>query len=234
MPMRNKISGLLTCLTIIFFVLMSYNCQSQNTLPDHYWTFDGNAPLKDSMSSATLNVSAYNCIYKIDNSINSGVGKSLKLDDQGKIIVISKYTLNNDLTIEFLFKPELYFNTTQFINRKDNAFLIKMGYPYIQFSTNILSSTGSVISDNLMINLDGIGRATYGYYTDGNWHHLVFKYKTTTGKKEVWVDGQLPAGFSTSTLTGSFNKNLSSILIFNYKCIKIKLKLKLIKDCIIY
>ncbi len=208
--MRNKISGLLTCLTIIFFVLMSYNCQAQNTLPDHYWTFDGNAPLKDSMSSATLNVSAYNCIYKIDNSINSGVGKSLKLDDQGKIIVISKYTLNNDLTIEFLFKPELYFNTTQFINRKDNAFLIKMGYPYIQFSTNILSSTGSVISDNLMINLDGIGRATYGYYTDGNWHHLVFKYKTTTGKKEVWVDGQLPAGFSTTTLTGSFNKNLSN------------------------
>ena len=208
--MKNKFALVLNCLAFSFFTFLTFNCQSQNTIPDHYWTFDGNNPLKDSLTSATLNTSTYNCLYTIDKSNNAGVGNSLKLDAQGKIIVVSQFSLDNNLTIEFLFKPDLYFNTTQFINRKDNAFLIKMGYPYIQFSTNILSSTGSAISNNLTIELEGIGRGTYGYYTDGNWHHLVFKYNTTTGKKEVWVDGQLPSGFSTTTATGTFNKNLTN------------------------
>ena len=102
--MKNNMARLFTCLAITFFIFQSTNGQSQNTLPDHYWTFDGTSPLKDSMSSATLNVSAYNCNYKIDNSIYTGVGKSLKLDELGKIIVIAQYTLNTDLTIEFLSK----------------------------------------------------------------------------------------------------------------------------------
>ena len=180
------------------------------TLPKYYWTFDGSSPLKDSIGQFALNTTAYNCIYTIDNPVPGSVGKSLKLDSQGRLIGAPQLVLDSMLVIEFMFKPSLNFNTTQFMNRRDNAFLIKMGYPFIQFTTNIISATGTTIAHTLKVELEGIGRATYGYYTDGNWHHLVFKYNTKTGRKEIWIDGQQPDGFSAVTATGTFNKNTTS------------------------
>jgi hypothetical protein len=69
-----------------------------------------------------------------------------------------------------------------------------------------------------MIDLDGIGRKQYGYYVDNKWHHLVFKANLATGVKEIWVDGQLPAGFSkTVSKTGTFPQpnNTGTIMFLN-------------------
>ncbi|MEP7263906.1 MAG: fibronectin type III domain-containing protein [Bacteroidota bacterium] len=183
---------------------------AQVVTPNYYFTFDGTNPLKDSLTTNTLNTTSYNSLYTIDGATSGSIGKSLKLDATGRIILAPRLTLDSLLVVEFLFKPSLNFNTTQFINRKDNAFMIKMGYPFIQFNTNTLSPTGATINDNLKVDLEGIGRKTYGYYTDGNWHHLVFKYNTKSGSKEIWVDGQNPEGFSVITATGLFNPNTAT------------------------
>lgn len=191
-------------------IMLSAVSGAQVVTPNYYFTFDGTNPLKDSLTTSTLNTTSYNSLYTIDGASSGSIGKSLKLDATGRIILAPRLTLDSLLVIEFIFKPSLNFNTTQFINRKDNAFMIKMGYPFIQFNTNILSATGATINDNLKVDLEGIGRKTYGYYTDGNWHHLVFKYNTKTGSKEIWIDGQNPEGFSVTTATGLFNANTAT------------------------
>ena len=131
------------------------------------------------------------------------------LDTSGRAIVATNnFILNTVVSIEFLFKPAREFDGSQIICRTDGAFNIKFGYPFIQFIT-----TTTTTNDIFKVNLEGVGRASYGYYTDGNWHHMVFKYNVTTGIKQIWVDGQLPDGFADTTATGTFNTRNASVNI---------------------
>lgn len=190
-------------------ISMSFEISTAQYSPFHYFTFDGSNPLKDSLSTAVLNPAYFQSTY---NFSNSAVGKSLTLGVGGKDIVVSStMPIDTVITIEYLFKPSHDFSTTTFITRRDGAVYIKMGYPYIEFITNAISSAGAGIHHDQMINLEGIGRASFSYYVDGNFHQMVFKYNVKTGVKEVWIDGQLPNGFSASTTTGRFNPNIGNL-----------------------
>lgn len=194
-------------LITIMLMLGIKSVSAQNSMPRHYWTFEGSTGMADSMNNSALNPTYYQCIYSISPSSQGSVGKSLALNGSGRIIVAgSNLQLDSSVTIEFLFKAGPEFNLTEFIKRRDNGFLIKMGYPFIQFTTNLLVGS-STVNDNFTINLEGIGRGSYGYYVDNKWHHIVFKYNGSTGTKEIWVDGQLPAGFSKTIAKGKFNPN---------------------------
>lgn len=75
--------------------------------------------------------------------------------------------------------------------------------PEIRYRTYTISSDGTKKTDDFRIVLDGKDKLSYDYYMDGNWHHFVFVHDAQTGKKEIWVDGELPAGFSkTATVIG--------------------------------
>ncbi len=188
--------------------MTTVNCKAQYT-PFHYFTFDGIDPLKDSLSASTLNTAYYQSAYSISPS---AVGKSLTLGAGGKDIIVSgTLALDTVVTIEFLFKPSHDFNTCTFITRRDNAVYIKMNYPLIEFVTYAQSSSGATIYNDQKISLEGVGRGSFGYYVDGNFHQMVFKYNAKTGVKEVWIDGQLPNGFATTTAPGRFNPNTSNI-----------------------
>lgn len=190
-------------------ISMSFEISSAQYSPFHYFTFDGSNPLKDSLSTAVLNPAYFQSTYSISNS---AVGKSLTLGVGGKDVVVSStMPIDTVITIEYLFKPSHDFSTTTFITRRDGAVYIKMGYPYIEFITNAISSSGANIHHDQMINLEGIGRASFSYYVDGNFHQMVFKYNVKTGVKEVWIDGQLPSGFSAFTTTGRFNPNTGNL-----------------------
>ena len=123
--------------------------------------------------------------------------------------------------MEFLFKPDPNINkTVVFMFRGDGAVSLRFNYAYFRFTTKIIpTGTTTAVSEVWDQQLDGIGRGSYGYYLDGNWHHLVFKYNTKTGIKELWVDGQLPAGFKdTVPDTGNFptntaNPNLNTVYL---------------------
>ena len=181
---------------------------SQQYLPRHYWTFEGSNPMKDSMNNSALNPTFYNGSYAITNG---DVGSSLSLDAGSRAIVsTSNLQIDSAVTIEFLFKPSHEFALTNFLNRRDNAIIVRMGYAYLQFTTNIISSTGTTVNDNFTVDLEAIGRGSYSYYVDGNYHHFVLKYNAKSGVKEIWIDGQLPVGFSKTTATGLFNANTSN------------------------
>ena len=201
---------------IVLAVVLSVTPVSAQTVyqPDRYWTFNGNDATADSISGYNLNFTTYNCAYTV---VNSGlVGKHIDLDGQSNLVDAGGLTLNNKLSIEFLFKPGYTFNTANIITRGDGAFNIRIQYPKIIFSTSHNSGSGSAVNDDLEITLDGIGRKSYGYYMDNNWHHLVFKLNASTGAKEIWVDGEMPSGFNKTVTTGSFANSGNTSIYLNH------------------
>ncbi len=198
---------------VIFFGLMN-NAVAQNYLPYNYWTMDGVNPLKDSMNRSDLDPTYFASAYSINNSGSSGVGKCIGISaNSNKIIGSNTLPLDTGFTVEFLVRFDADINeTVSLIARRDGAVNIRFGYPDMRFTTKIIP-TGSTTatSENFDIDLDGLGRASYGYYMDGKFHHMVFRYNAKTGQKDVWVDGQLPEGFSDTLLApGLFPANTAT------------------------
>jgi hypothetical protein len=190
---------------------------AQTWRPVQYYTFENSNPLKDSMGVLNLDATYYHANYAIQtNSANVGVGKYLALDSSANMIKAGPFSPDTSYTFEMLVKPGYNFQSTnELFRRLDGAFEAKMGYPYIEFVTSIKSGS-TYINDDFRINFDGIGLKSYGYYIDGNWHHIVFKYSCQTGVKQIWVDGQCPTGFSTTTATGTVdNTSANRELIFD-------------------
>ncbi|MEI2758888.1 MAG: T9SS type A sorting domain-containing protein [Bacteroidia bacterium] len=177
---------------------------AQNYQPKSYYTFEGSSPMKDSMGTFNLDPNYYQSNYQILTNTSGGVGKYMKLDSSSTIIRGGVLAIDSAVTFEFIFKPGMNFGTTVFAKRMDGALELRMTYPAINFMTEVKAANGSPIYDDFEIDLNGIGRASYSYYVDDNWHHIVFKYNAKAGIKEVWVDGQLPAGFSKTIASGSF------------------------------
>lgn len=179
--------------------------------PERYWTFNGNDATLDSAGASNLNFTTYNSNYTVGN--NGLVGKHINLDGQSNLIDGGALNLTDRFTIEFLFKPGYTFNTANIITRGDGAFNIRIEYPKIIFSTSHKAGSGSTVNDDLVITLDGIGRKSFGYYMDDEWHHMVFKLNTSNGSKEIWVDGESPSGFSKNVTTGTFS-NTGNVSVY--------------------
>lgn len=182
--------------------------------PRNYWTFDQTDPLVDNTGTDRLNPNYYNSVYSINNASSGSVGKSLKLTDPSRIIVAtSPFQPTSAFTVEFLFKADPNLNNTiQFFSRRDGGINLRFSFAEFRFTTRSKPNGSSVaVTDNFQVPLNGIGRASYGYYVDGNWHHLVFRYDAVTGTKQIWVDGQLPAGFSKTLPAGTIPSVSSNI-----------------------
>jgi len=201
----------------IFFLAaslsLSIDSNAQNYYPRSYWTFDNPANVfSDSMGVFNMDPNYYQSGYVIGNNSNgNGVGKFLTLNTTSGYIRLGQLPTDSAFTIEFLFRPGYTFKETRFFYRLDGAITATINYPYINFNTTHRSNSGSYISDELRIDLTGIGRKSYGYYVDGNWHHMVFKFNSNNGIKELWVDGQCPAGFSKTVSPTGYFPNTSSV-----------------------
>lgn len=200
--------------TLLFCSIISTLTYSQTWTPKHYWTFNGSNPLADSTGTAPLVPTYFQSTYTISNAqANTGVGKYLSLTSTAKAITSNvAFSPDSGFTFELLFRPGANINeVVQFITRRDGAISIRYCFPFFRFTTKS-TPTGSstAVNDNWDLDLRGIGRGTYGYYMDGNWHHLVFKYNAKAGTKEIWVDGQLPTGFSKTIPGGSIPLNSGS------------------------
>ncbi|HNT80428.1 MAG TPA: hypothetical protein PKH65_07070, partial [Bacteroidia bacterium] len=202
----------------IMFLFMSatYYSIAQTYLPSSYWTFNNpSAVNRDSMNNVNLDFSTYNCQYTVVGGVS---GKAIDLDNNVSIINAGTFAPDTGFTIEFWFKPGYKFNQCYLFQRLDGAMSAFFSYPNLKFTTSTKTTGGQVINDELSIQLDGLGRKAYDYYMDGNWHHMVFKYTASNGKKEVWVDGQNPSGFSKTITASNVNNPGSSnkTLIFEH------------------
>ncbi len=175
-----------TLLFILFF-LIGANLFSQTIQPYLYWTFDSPNPYEDVVKKQRVNTSSYSCVSKIieggvGNGVDEGVGNPYSLFVTGAL----KNNVTKEFSIEFLSSG----NQFLFITFSDQIFNISLQYAYISFTTAV-SNGSAIVSDILTVQLNGSNKESYNYYTDGKWHHFVFTGSTITGKKEVWVDGEL-------------------------------------------
>jgi hypothetical protein len=205
-PVRLVLSLTLTLLLSAIYL------QAQTINPIRYYTFNGANAGTDSMGVYNLNFAAYGSGYAVGTG--GQVGKFLTLNQTSNLIEGGSVALTNAVTVEFLFKPGYDYNVSRIIRRSDDAFAITFSYPTISFYTTYKNSSGATVSDDFVITLDGVGRKSYGYYVDNNWHHMVFKFDASTGVKSIWVDGQNPAGFTKNVATGYYNS--SGTLFLNH------------------
>lgn len=196
-------NGLAVLIICVLTAALPLSVRAQVIAPVNYYTFNGASASTDSMGAASLDFNYYQCQY----TVNSGgqVGKYLTLGTGSTVIPGGSIPLTNAVTVEFLFKPGYQFHKTSMIRRGDAAFVIDFEYPKMVFTTNHKSGSGANVEDIMTIVLDGIGRKSWGYYVDDRWHHMVFVLNTVTGQKQIWVDGQLPSGFSKTVTTGTFS-----------------------------
>lgn len=216
--MKLKMKGLammrLSGLIVTCILSFSGFSHAQTWTPRHYWTFNGTNPLTDSTGVAALNPSYFQSAYTISNAQpNTGVGKYLTLNKSSRAITSNvPFSPDSGFTFELLFRPGANINeVVQLVTRRDGAISIRFCFPFFRFTTrHIPNGSTSVTTDTWDLDMRGVGRGTYGYYVDGNWHHLVFKYNAKTGVKEIWVDGQNPSGFSKTITPGVIPPNSSN------------------------
>ncbi len=201
-------------LTTLVLVFITTTVHAQTINPVRYYTFNGVSAGTDSMGIGNLNFTTYGSGYTVGTG--GQVGKFLTLTDASGLIDGGPLSLTNAVTIEFLLKPGYDFNVSKIIQRGDDAFSIRMEFAKISFGTTHKSSSGANVVDELVVELDGIGRKSYGYYVDNNWHHIVFRFDATTGVKSIWVDGQNPAGFSKTIATGTFQNTGNTNFYLNH------------------
>lgn len=118
--------------------------------------------------------------------------------------------ITGTFAVEFLWKPGFRFRSNIWVQTANSIFQIginglplqNLATPYIYFITN----TGAPNqTKELDVYLDGVGRKSLGWFYDGNYHHMVFKYNAATGVKQIFVDGECPAGFSETVPSGNLN-----------------------------
>jgi len=188
--MMRYIRYLCICfMTIVIGFNPVYTYGQTKTEPLFYWTFDEADQLKDSRSASVINTRNYKCNFE---PVKSLVGTGARFSNPSCLAITQALHKNvtNEFSIELLFKgDELFFTTFS-----GGELIIRFDYPRLQFRTSI-TSKGKVVHEDWTITLDGTGRRSYNYYTDGQWHHLVFTASTKTGVKQIWVDGELEQQF---------------------------------------
>lgn len=183
---------MLRLLLFIFFFSAS-NGFAQSVNPIRYWTFDNKDVNSDEFANAKINAQGQ-CNFQLQGS---AVGKGISLGNQACLLAtnVLKGNCEKEFSVEFLFKGK----TFSFTTLSTPYFLLTFKYPYFLFKTSVVGTNGKIADDSWVITLNGAGKSSYNYYVDNEWHHVVFTGNSTSGKKTVWLDGELLDGFSKQT-----------------------------------
>lgn len=205
----NWITKFLMLIHLMFVIGSLVNsAKAQTFVPKNYWTFNGSTFNKDSMNNFNLDFSSYGCSYTTSNTV---VAKGLTLSpSNSNNINAGNLVVDSAFAIEFMIKPGQKFHLTTFFRRLDGAIGGYVSNEGWVFYTN---TTGSGVN-YLKVPFDGIGKKSYGYLIDGNWHHIVFQYSKGKGLKQIFIDGECPAGFSTN-VSGNVTSSSNTTMFIN-------------------
>ena len=127
------------------------------------------------------------------NTYGSPIGNALFCGrDTSRLFTGQAVPPGKSITVEFILKTGYFFGK----NRDEWLFTLGNISAHFSFDQLYFATSGGGVSDNMQIKLNGIGRKSWQYYLDGKYHHFAFVYDAVTGRKEIWIDGQCPAGFS--------------------------------------
>ncbi|MDX2286347.1 MAG: LamG-like jellyroll fold domain-containing protein [Bacteroidia bacterium] len=169
--------------------------QAQQYQVAGYWNFEGAEWRKPAAGQAP----AWTNGHLLRTEAEDGAaGRFLRMDRSTADELRCDLNLQGSLSVEFWFRyPEYDYNPEpRWLLFSDNSFYIQLLSGSIRFRTSVRDAAGKVHTQEDFQVLRGAGRNSPGYYFDGNWHHMVFKYDVDRGIKEIWVDGELPEGFS--------------------------------------
>ncbi|MFN0201611.1 MAG: hypothetical protein ACKVTZ_08830 [Bacteroidia bacterium] len=171
---------------------------SQGTYqPICYWTFNQSDFKTDSLNSKGLKISGK--LNRIKGVSGKGIelaGELQNLNDQHAFF--EKATQKKEkLTYETWFIHRITPQNYGLVLIAENeAFRLQFYNNWIYFSTYTEGGTNKNKSAQVLrIPLYGSDRASFQYYLDKQWHHLVATFDAKTGKKEVWIDGECPNSF---------------------------------------
>lgn len=194
--------------------------------PTSFFRFEGVDVNASSVGTKQLSSSSGADVVPASAQFVSGgpVGKFIRLPYDNvpdRLYVTGGTGFTNEFSIEVLFKPGRGFQNTEFFREDGNSsvdirFTVMPSRGNTLTYQNILSfktKTANGVVHDLSIDMNGANQRSWNYYTDGNWHHLVFVRKAD-GTKEIWVDGTLPSGFSASSTSGNLVSGSSTGLAF--------------------
>lgn len=172
--------------------------QSQFVRPVLYFTFDESNPVKSAIGTGQLDTFYYQCPL-----INrpSEVGKGADFSGKPCIAVTNAFSskMPKAVSVEFLFKGKKW----QFLSFPQQLFNVILDESGIYFNSTS-SGSGNGVTDAMVVKYTGKGKLSYSYLADGNWHHIVLVADAISGKKEIWIDGELPKE-STKKIASSSN-----------------------------
>ncbi|KYP15142.1 MAG: hypothetical protein A1D16_12620 [Flavihumibacter sp. CACIAM 22H1] len=171
---------------LIFF--LNFLCAiTYSQIPEPAVTFPFNRPdyREGKPIGAALNPGSNPCsIATIEGVMKEG------LEIKGNSCLLSTNALQrirkDEFALSFFFKGGSF----EFISYPKQAFSVTFNYPYFSFTTTTIQQ-GKEVRMFYKVDLTGAGRLSYDYYTDDNWHHIVFNYSKSKGRREIWTDGVL-------------------------------------------
>ncbi|MEM7367596.1 MAG: LamG-like jellyroll fold domain-containing protein [Bacteroidota bacterium] len=181
-------------LTLVWLMSCITLCLSQGKPPIAKWSFESTE--KEQRSGAyTL------YLYEADKIVkNDGiVGNYLRIADNNPgDYPIKQLQPHVAVTLEFWMRipEERLSSPIRVFEFSDNSMYLGIKFPNIIFNTSLTTSSGSSKRDRWSIPLEGVGRESFQYYADNQWHHWVIKYDPLRGRKQIWIDGELPDSFS--------------------------------------
>lgn len=207
----KMIRGLKKTALMLGFFLFSWVANAQ-IVPVNYWHFDGintGTTIDDSLDAYNLNYASYGGTLPVTSG-----GQVGKYGAGGSSSALSQcsgspFSMVDSMTVEFIFRAQQRFNTCEIFRSLNDAFKITFEFPQFNYTRpRIIFTTKNVGQgeSEFSIYLDGIGRKNLAWLMDGNWHHMVFTYKSTTGQKKVYIDGECPSGFSTTAPVGTLDR----------------------------
>ncbi|MCB0850711.1 MAG: hypothetical protein KDD63_00595, partial [Bacteroidetes bacterium] len=177
----------------IVFLLSMNGLKAQEMKPDLYWDFNS-TPLEKPVWGESI-LHGKSLTSKSENGI---FGNYLHFNEKNAEAISAAVHFSEAVTIEcwLRFSSENFRPNTRLFWFQDNRIAINFINELLVFNSSVIGSNGERVKDFFSIELNHTGRSSLGYYLDNQWHHFVFKYDGIKGRKEVWVDGVLPEGFS--------------------------------------
>lgn len=179
----------------LFLFLLLPGVFGQSTEPLAYWDFDQASPQLDATQLYEIPLKNRAEVISKNGQVGSYLHFLPEPGNQVNLLTLEQMTaFAAEMIVRF--PSRITRDYVIFFATSDQMIRSLMTTDMIVFITHIRLPSGEVKIDKFKVTLDGIGRKSSGYYMDGNWHHFVFQLNAQTGRKEIWVDGQLSEGFS--------------------------------------
>jgi len=154
--------------------------------PAYSWDFSGTRPEQSRTGTRSLKFgSAFDITQDEEGNYLTCKGGSpllLALIEDGS---------HFSLAFTFRLSMDTYGHRGETFMFNDQSFRLYLWRQMLGVTAALKTGKAEARSKGFQVPLRTVGARSYGYYFDGNWHHLAFRFNGDQGKASLWVDGSL-------------------------------------------